>query len=118
MPVVCFRGDIYYYDFGRGAGSIQSGTRPVVVVQNNVGNKHSTTTIIAPITSARKKATLPTHASIKPTQVKNLQSPFQNSMILFEQLTTINKDNLFNKIGWINLSTPYIENALRASLEL
>ena len=62
MSKTYLRGDLYYADLGHGIGSEQKGTRPVVIIQNNVGNKHSPTVIIAAVTSkANVKAKLPTH---------------------------------------------------------
>ena len=81
------RGDMYYADLGKGIGSEQEGYRPVVIIQNNVGNKHSPTVIIASITSKRDaKAKLPTHYLIGAED--GLEMP---SLVLLEQLRTIDK---------------------------
>lgn len=90
-----FRGDMYYADLGRGIGSEQEGYRPVVIVQNNVGNKHSPTVIIAAISSkVDAKAKLPTHYLIEAES--GLELP---SLILLEQLRTIDKQRLEMYIG-------------------
>ena len=81
------RGDMYYADLGRGIGSEQEGYRPVVIIQNNVGNKHSPTVIIASITSKTGvKAKLPTHYYIDAED--GLELP---SIVLLEQLRTVDK---------------------------
>ena len=65
---LCFRGELYYADLGRGIGSDQEGCRPVVILQNDVGNTYSPTTIIAPISRrSHTKANLPTHYPVEPT---------------------------------------------------
>ena len=84
------RGDMYYADLGRGIGSEQEGYRPVVIIQNNVGNKHSPTVIIASITSKTGvKAKLPTHYYIDAED--GLELP---SIVLLEQLRTVDKRRL------------------------
>ena len=89
------RGDMYYADLGKGIGSEQEGYRPVVIIQNDVGNKHSPTVIIASITSKREaKAKLPTHYLIGAEN--GLELP---SFVLLEQLRTIDKRRLSSFIG-------------------
>lgn len=89
------RGDLYYADLGQGVGSEQKGTRPVVIIQNNVGNKHSPTVIIAAITSKTGvKAKLPTHYYIH--EGNGLELP---SIVLLEQIRTIDKRRLSGYIG-------------------
>ena len=84
------RGDIYYADLNPVVGSEQGGTRPVLVISNDIGNRHSPTVIIAAITSrVRKKKKLPTHLHLG--QIEGLPA---NSIILFEQLRTIDKSRL------------------------
>lgn len=84
------RGDMYYADLGRGIGSEQEGYRPVVIIQNNVGNKHSPTAIIASITSKTGvKAKLPTHYYVDAED--GLELP---SIVLLEQLRTVDKRRL------------------------
>mgnify|MGYP003190878305 FL=1 len=88
MNKTYLRGDMYYADLGRGIGSEQEGYRPVVIIQNNVGNKHSPTVIIASISK------LPTHCYIHAEN--GLELP---SIILLEQLRTIDKRRLATYIG-------------------
>lgn len=98
------RGDMYYADLGKGIGSEQEGYRPVVIIQNNVGNKHSPTVIIASITSKREaKAKLPTHYLIEAED--SLELP---SIVLFEQLRTIDKRRLGSFIS--HLSEKHIQS--------
>ena len=89
------RGDMFYADLPQGVGSEQSGYRPVIILQNDVGNKHSTTVIVAPLTSfSHTKAKLPTHYTIK---VENgLEKP---SIVLLEQIHTVDKQRLQKYIG-------------------
>ena len=92
------RGDMYYADLGRGTGSEQGGIRPVVIIQNDLGNKHSPTVIVAAITSKTGvKAKLPTHHFID--RECGLEFP---SVILLEQLRTIDKRRLGNYISRLN----------------
>lgn len=91
------RGEIYYYDFGKCEGSIQSGMRPVLVVQCEEGNASSTTTVVAAITTAIKKRYLPSHVFLG-TEC-GLRDP---SMVMLEQIRTINQSDLERKIGSIN----------------
>ena len=92
------RGDIYYADLNPVVGSEQGGTRPVLVISNDIGNKHSPTVIIAAITSrVRKKKKLPTHLYLE--QIEGLPA---NSIILFEQLRTIDKKRLREHIGMLD----------------
>ena len=95
MSRTYLRGDLYYADLGHGIGSEQKGTRPVVIIQNNVGNKHSPTVIIAAITSkANVKAKLPTHYYLDAGN--GLAHP---SLVLLEQIRTIDKQRLSGYIG-------------------
>ncbi|MBQ3118418.1 MAG: type II toxin-antitoxin system PemK/MazF family toxin [Clostridia bacterium] len=93
--MVVKRGDIFYADLSPVIGSEQGGTRPVLVVQNDVGNKFSPTVIIAAITSQINKAKLPTHIEINAHEVGLLK----DSVILLEQVRTIDKKRLREKIG-------------------
>lgn len=98
------RGDMYYADLGRGIGSEQKGYRPVLIIQNNVGNKHSPTVIIAAITSrVGVKAKLPTHYFVNTEG--GLEAP---SIVLLEQIRTIDKKRLDSYIG--HLSDTHIVN--------
>ena len=85
MELVIRRGDIYYADLSPVVGSEQGGIRPVLVIQNNVGNRHSPTIICAAITSKMNKAKLPTHIEISAENYKIVK----NSVILLEQIRTI-----------------------------
>ena len=90
-----FRGEIYYADLGWGIGSEQQGLRPVVIIQNDVGNKHSPTVIIAAISSkANAKAKLPTHRLIP--SGNGLVLP---SIVLAEQIRTVDKRRLSERVG-------------------
>lgn len=93
--MVVKRGDIFYADLSPVIGSEQGGTRPVLVVQNDVGNKFSPTVIIAAITSQINKAKMPTHIEISAHDVGLLK----DSVILLEQVRTIDKKRLREKIG-------------------
>ena len=95
MSRTYLRGDLYYAELGHGIGSEQKGTRPVVIIQNNVGNKHSPTVIIAAVTSkANVKAKLPTHYYLDAGN--GLAQP---SLVLLEQIRTIDKQRLSGYIG-------------------
>ena len=92
------RGDMFYANLGRGIGSEQKGYRPVLIIQNNVGNKYSPTVIVASITSrVGIKAKLPTHYFINTED--GLQAP---SIILLEQISTIDKKRLDSYIGHLS----------------
>lgn len=92
------RGDIYYADLSPVIGSEQGGIRPVLIVQNDVGNKYSPTVIAAAITSQINKAKLPTHIEVN-AQMYGLS---KDSVILLEQVRTIDKKRLKEKIGRLN----------------
>ena len=107
------RGDIFYYDFGVKEGSIQSGIRPVLILQCDEGNNASPTTIVAAITTAVKKRYLPTHVV--------LGAEFglrENSMVLLEQISTINQCDLERFVGHIDDEDlmRVINNALKKGL--
>ncbi len=89
------RGDIYYADLSPVVGSEQGGVRPVLIVQNDVGNKHSPTIIAAAITSQINKAKLPTHIEISAEEY----GLSKDSVILLEQIRTIDKRRLRERIG-------------------
>ncbi len=89
------RGDLYYADLSPVVGSEQGGVRPVLVIQNNVGNKYSPTIIVAAITSKLNKAKLPTHVEITAT---DYGLP-KDSVVLLEQIRTIDKKRLRERIG-------------------
>ena len=92
------RGDIFYANLNPVIGSEQGGVRPVLIIQNNIGNKYSPTTIIAAITSKIKKAKLPTHVELSAAEF-NLE---KDSVILLEQLRTIDKRRLKEKIAHLD----------------
>jgi len=88
------RGDLYYADLNPVVGSEQGGIRPVLIIQNDVGNKHSPTVIIAAITSKAMKATLPTHCVLNPHAGLD-----RDSVVLLEQIRTIDKRRLKDHVG-------------------
>ena len=88
------RGDLYYADLNPVVGSEQGGVRPVLIIQNDVGNKHSPTIIIAAITSKAMKATLPTHCAL--SERAGLD---RDSIVLLEQIRTIDKRRLKDYVG-------------------
>ncbi len=92
------RGDIFYADLSPVIGSEQGGVRPVVIVQNDIGNKYSPTVIIAAITSQINKAKLPTHIEINAPEY----GLPKDSVVLLEQIRTIDKRRLREKIGKFN----------------
>lgn len=96
--MVVKRGDIYYADLSPVIGSEQGGVRPVLVVQNDVGNKYSPTVIAAAITSQINKAKLPTHIEID-AQEYGLS---KDSVVLLEQVRTIDKQRLKERIGHLD----------------
>lgn len=92
------RGDVFYADLSPVLGSEQGGVRPVVIIQNNTGNKYSPTVIIAAITSQTGKSNMPTHVKIDDG---NINLP-KNSVVLLEQVRTIDKRRLRDKVGKLN----------------
>ena len=107
------RGEVYYADLSPVIGSEQGGYRPVLVVQNNKGNRFSTTVIVAPISSKLTKNHLPTHVVI---ELEGLQ---KKSVILLEQLRTIDKKRIREKFGKVNEAMMQEVNmAMRTSLDL
>ena len=95
MDTIAKRGDIFYADLSPVVGSEQGGTRPVLIVQNDTGNKHSPTVIAAAITSQTNKAKLPTHIEL---EGKNFGLT-KNSVVLLEQIRTIDKRRLREHMG-------------------
>lgn len=89
------RGDIFYADLSPVVGSEQGGIRPVIIIQNNIGNRYSPTVIVAAITSQINKAKLPTHVEIS-SEEYGLN---RDSVVLLEQIRTIDKKRLKEKIG-------------------
>lgn len=109
------RGDIFYADLSPVVGSEQGGIRPVLIIQNNTGNKYSPTTIVAAITSKIRKAKLPTHVELP----KGTTKLYKNSVILLEQLRTIDRRRLKEKIDHLDVATmEKVNEALEISLGL
>lgn len=107
------RGEIYYADLSPVVGSEQGGFRPVLIVQNDVGNKYSPTVIIAAITSQLTKAKLPTHIELDKDKF-NLQ---KDSVVLLEQLRTLDKRRLKEKVSLVDdLTMQKVDLALMISL--
>lgn len=106
------RGEIYYADLNPVVGSEQGGMRPVLVIQNDKGNMHSPTVIVAAITSKAGKKHLPTHIEL-PARVLGLG---KTSIILTEQIRTIDKKRLQEKIGFLDQSNmELVDEALQIS---
>ena len=109
------RGELYYADLSPVVGSEQGGIRPVLVVQNDVGNKYSPTIIAAAVTSKINKAKLPTHIEID-AQEYGLS---RDSVILLEQVRTIDKQRLREKIGRLDeLQMVKVNDAISVSFGL
>ncbi len=109
------RGDVYYADLRPVVGSEQGGIRPVVIIQNDVGNLHSPTVIVAAVTSKMNKAKLPTHIELSAERYHMVK----DSVILLEQLRTIDKSRLKDKICHLDDSMMYrVNRGLMISLEL
>lgn len=109
------RGDIYYADLRPVIGSEQGGIRPVLIIQNDIGNRHSPTVICAAITSQMHKAKLPTHVEID-SKKYDLE---KDSVVLLEQLRTIDKTRLKDKVCHLDSKMlDQIDKALEISLEL
>ncbi|MBO7186976.1 MAG: type II toxin-antitoxin system PemK/MazF family toxin [Clostridia bacterium] len=107
------RGELYYADLSPVVGSEQGGIRPVLVVQNDIGNKYSPTIIAAAVTSKLTKAKLPTHIELSASSYGLMK----NSVVLLEQIRTLDKKRLKEKIGELNKSTmDLIDTALAISL--
>lgn len=107
------RGDIYYANLSPVIGSEQGGYRPVVVLQNNKGNKYSTTVIIAPISSKVMKNDLPTHVVINEEFLEKI------SVVLLEQIRTIDKKRMDIKIGTLSIEAmSKINIAIKTSLDI
>jgi mRNA interferase MazF len=106
------RGDIFYTDLSPSVGSEQGGVRPVIIIQNNVGNKYSPTVIVAAITSKINKAKLPTHVEISKKYTHD-----KDSVILLEQIRTLDKRRLMEKVGSCDeFLMNKIDNALLTSI--
>lgn len=111
------RGDIFFADLSPVIGSEQGGQRPVVIVQNDVGNMHSPTTIVMPITAKLTKPKLPTHIGL-PAEFEETGIQ-RDSVILAEQIRTVDKKRIQDKIGRVpDTLIPKIDQALVISLGL
>ena len=109
------RGEIYYADLSPVVGSEQGGVRPVLIVQNDVGNKHSPTVIAAAITSQRDKAKLPTHIELRAASC----GLSRDSVVLLEQIRTIDKRRLKERMGELDApAMSQVNNALEISFGL
>ena len=115
MDRIIKRGDIYYAELNPVVGSEQGGTRPVLIISNNIGNRHSPTVIIAAITGrTQTKAKLPTH-----TEVKDVEGLDRDSIILLGQIRTIDKQRLKNHMGTMpNNIMARVDKALAISLAM
>lgn len=92
--------DIFYANLSKNAvQSEQGGIRPVIIIQNDVGNKYSPTVIVLPITSEIKKENLPTHCVLHKTDINGLET---DSMVLAEQIRVIDKSRLLDKVGYLD----------------
>lgn len=105
------RGDIFYADLGTPKGSEQGGVRPVVIIQNDTGNKFSPTIIAAAITS-KSKPRLPTHVVVHPSET----GLSITSTVLLEQVRTLDKRFLTRKVGHVDMKK--CDNAIKVSLGL
>lgn len=111
-PIIS-RGEVWYADLSPVIGSEQGGFRPILIVQNDVGNKHSPTTIAVPITSRFTKKPLPTHVPLVGCGLS------KDSIALCEQVRTIDKRRLKNKMGQVDEETiEALDKALTISLGL
>lgn len=109
------RGELYFADLSPVVGSEQGGVRPVLIIQNDVGNKYSPTVIVAAVTSQINKAKLPTHIELSSVKY----GLPKDSVILLEQVRTLDKRRLKEKIGVIDTDKMRkVENALLVSLGL
>ena len=113
--MVIHRGDIYYADLRPVVGSEQGGVRPVLIIQNDIGNKHSPTVICAAITSQMNKAKLPTHVELDSSRYALVK----DSVVLLELLRTIDKKRLRDKVCHLDREIlRKVERALLISLDL
>ncbi|KRN27314.1 type II toxin-antitoxin system PemK/MazF family toxin [Liquorilactobacillus mali] len=109
------RGDIFYADLSPVVGSEQGGMRPVLIIQNNIGNRYSPTVIVAAITAKIQKPKMPTHVGLVAAEV----GIEKDSVVLLEQIRTIDKQRLKDKIAHISeLEMNEINQALDVSLGL
>lgn len=110
------RGEIYFANLNPYIGSEQGGVRPVLIIQNDVGNKYSPTVIICSITTQMKKSKVPTHVEIKANKNYGL---CEDSIILLEQIKTIDKKRLLHKAGELDdLTLKKVNDAIKISLNI
>jgi mRNA interferase MazF len=108
------RGEVYYCDLGKGFQSEQGGLRPVLICQNDKGNIHSTTTLIAPLTSSKTKHKLPTHVAVESNGIH-----LKDSIVLLEQIKVVSKDRLKDYVTYLDESIMgKVDTALAISLGL
>ncbi|MBM7694590.1 mRNA interferase MazF [Peribacillus deserti] len=113
--IVVKRGDVYFADLSPVVGSEQGGTRPVLVIQNDIGNRFSPTVIVAAITAQIQKAKLPTHVEINAKRY----GFERDSVILLEQIRTIDKQRLTDKITHLDEEMmKKVDDAVQISLGL
>lgn len=109
------RGELYYADLSPVVGSEQGGFRPVLIIQNDIGNRYSPTVIVAAITSQIQKARLPTHVELSPS-ISGLE---KDSVVLLEQIRTIDKRRLKRRIAKLDPETmAKVDEAILISLGL
>ncbi|KUO95980.1 type II toxin-antitoxin system PemK/MazF family toxin [Ferroacidibacillus organovorans] len=109
------RGDVYFADLSPVVGSEQGGFRPVLIIQNNIGNRFSPTVIVAAITAQIQKAKLPTHVEISSSQ----HGMDRDSVVLLEQIRTLDKQRLTEKIAHLDDELmKRVDEALSISLAL
>lgn len=109
----CKRGEIYYVDVEGGIGSEQKGERPALIIQNDIGNTYSTTTIVSFITSISKKKNMPVHVGINPEE----SGLPKESMIMLEQIRTVDKRRLIRKVSELSdEKMKKVDEAIKISL--
>lgn len=105
------KGEIYYAELSGTVGSEQDGVRPVLIIQNDVGNRNSSTTIIAPLTGRHGKTVLPTHITLDKRCGLS-----EKSLVLLEQIRTVDKCRLLNYIGTVDAKTMVqVDDGIRIS---
>ncbi len=113
MPIK--RGDLYYADLSPVVGSEQGGVRPVLILQNNIGNKHSPTLIAAAISARMGKPPLPTHVNLR----RNRFGLFRDSVVMLEQIRTLDRSRLREYMGALDAeSLERVDKALAISVGL
>lgn len=121
--MICRRGDIFYADLSPVVGSEQGGLRPVLIIQNDIGNRYSPTVIAAAITSRMDKSRLPTHIDVGVTSSvsgnEGLNGLAKDSVILLEQIRTLDKRRLKEKMGHLDEKTMRkVNDAISVSIGL